>query len=149
MVVWFAYGLFDIYGLYETILILYFKCICVAAIYNGLVNVFPFSSEWNMLYEIGFTTSDCWFIATLLASSVWCYKTWGFHGVFLRSVLRLLVTASVFPTSPILVILMKEALSSSETSVLTRATRRNIPEDAILHSVMLFRAVTKRNFILC
>jgi hypothetical protein len=45
-----------------------------------------------------------------------------FHLVFLRSVRRLLVTASVVTRSPILVTLMKEELISSETSVLTRSS---------------------------
>jgi hypothetical protein len=56
------------------------------------------------------------------------------HIVLLRSLLLLLVTANVVPTSPILVTLMMEEISSSETSLLTGSTRRNIPEYDILHS---------------
>jgi hypothetical protein len=45
-----------------------------------------------------------------------------------------IVTANVVPSSTFLVTLMMEALSSSETSILSRATGRNIQEDGILHS---------------
>jgi hypothetical protein len=54
--------------------------------------------------------------------------------IFLRSMRRLLVTANVVSSTSILVTLMKELIRSSETSVLSRATRRHIKENSILHS---------------
>jgi hypothetical protein len=52
----------------------------------------------------------------------------------LRSVRRLLVTAKV-PSSLIVVALMMEALSSSETSVITTGTRRNIRNTPFFTSI--------------
>jgi hypothetical protein len=49
-----------------------------------------------------------------------------------NSVLQLLVTANVVPTSLILFTLKTEEILSSETSVLARTTRRKIPDDGIL-----------------
>jgi hypothetical protein len=53
---------------------------------------------------------------------------------FLCRMHQSLATANVVPNSLDLVFLIMDALRSSETSVLTRATLRNISEVAILHS---------------
>jgi hypothetical protein len=66
--------------------------------------------------------------------------------VFLGSVLRFLLTANVVHSSPILVILMMEAIRSYETSILARPTRRNFPEDGILHSVAYKVAIWTRKW---
>jgi hypothetical protein len=58
--------------------------------------------------------------------------------VFLRRVFRLLLAANALPSSLIFVTLMMEAIRSSETSVLTRVKRRNIPEDSVLFVVYPF-----------
>jgi hypothetical protein len=51
--------------------------------------------------------------------------------------LMLMLVNSDVPSSSTFITLIMEALRSSETSVLTRATRRNIPEDGILTEIFI------------
>jgi hypothetical protein len=46
---------------------------------------------------------------------------------------QLLVTVNVVPSSPILSTLIMGVIPSATTSDLTKATRRHVPEDGIIH----------------
>jgi hypothetical protein len=64
----------------------------------------------------------------------------------ISSVRRSLVTTIIVPSSTILVSLMMEALSCSDKVVLTRATRRNTPEDGNLYKIVKYLENVKITF---
>jgi isocitrate/isopropylmalate dehydrogenase len=55
-----------------------------------------------------------------------------------RDTLRIIDTANVVLSSPIHATLLMEAIRFFKTSVLTRATQRNIPDDSILKELLDF-----------
>jgi hypothetical protein len=89
-----------------------------------------------MLYRVAVARTDVSEKRIASIIKVARFGEWGTTLALTICVFRLLVllaTAKV-STSPILVTRMMETICSSEISVLTRATRRSIPEEDIIHS---------------
>jgi hypothetical protein len=89
---------------------------------NVQLQVSASTALWHVIFEF--------FTVVGMKNVIICYLT---PCDRLRTVLQLLVTANVVLSSLILSFLMMETICSSETSYLTRDTRRHIPEDGILH----------------
>jgi hypothetical protein len=93
----------------------------------------------NHVYDLRFTRQWLWRMASsgmlrrvvLVRTDVSKELSASFIRVTRIGELRTTLATANVPSSSILVTLMMEALSSFETSVLTRSKRRNIPEGAI------------------
>jgi hypothetical protein len=84
-----------------------------------------------MLFRVTFIRTD---FSEELSASIIRVTRIGELGTTLADARCEEVQSASVSSSPILVTLMTEALSSSEMSFLTSDTRRNIPVDASLHS---------------
>jgi hypothetical protein len=115
--------------LYYTILYYYYTVLHNTILYYTIL-------YYTILYYTILYCTTLFF--TILYHTILYYTTLYYiilhYIVFLRSILRLLVPANVVLISPILVSQIMEAITSSETSVLTRTTRHNIQEVDFLRS---------------
>jgi hypothetical protein len=80
------------------------------------------------------TSQETHYVSATELNRLMLCKIWAFRAITMKNVTQLLVAANFVPISRILVILMMEAVRSSETSVLTSSTLRNIPDYFIFHS---------------
>jgi hypothetical protein len=109
------------------------KNILLSVIYVFLYVRLRFSRRWLWNMKSSGMLDRLALVRTIIVLLLLYYST---TIVFIRRVLRLLVTANI-PSSLILVTLMMEAIRSSETSVLTRDTASHLRiRHSLLHSLL-------------